>query len=400
MAIYTTDQKISMRPVQVLRLITEKFKTMADIPPADRFLLRRSKHKAITTLLPYAIRMEQGGQKEMVDAISHVSRALELVFKWHRIQTHITAVFDESSPPSLDRAIALISPYIPWYYWKDTKISISRWAAAAAAVPYSEEVCQNVVDTLLWTSDSHFLLSHIPVNTWAWLKKRPLLPPVCKGRSDGSLGPIVHHVRGLGDIETLKSYLLLVWSEWDRLRTDGLTEMQISIREDFGGIGMWCHREDLINHLDYVQGQLDQGLEYFERHTPRVDEDDSQGRKGQYKYLKDVLVEVEKASMETLTRTPPGLTFSTSMLILADVFRIAHNICLCYPPSMSLISHLERSVFLPSPSIRDTAGREDGIFLEVLDEPSRRRRSLCRSALLASDDVAVLVYLVRGSSHS
>jgi hypothetical protein len=140
-AIYTTDQKISVRPVQVLRLITEKFKTMADIPPADRFLLRRSKHKAITTLLPYAIRMEQGGQKEMVDAISHVSWALELVFEWHRIQTHITAVFDKSSPPSLDRAIALISPYIPWYYWKDTKISISRWAAAAAAVPYSEEVC-------------------------------------------------------------------------------------------------------------------------------------------------------------------------------------------------------------------------------------------------------------------
>ena len=302
-------KKNSTRPMQILGLITLKFETMAEVPTADRFLVRRSKQKAIATLLPYALRLEQAGQQEVVDAISRVAGTLGLVFDWHRIRVHIIAVFDESSPPSLNRAIALISPHIPWHFWKDTKTTICRWAAAAEAVPHSEEVCQNVVDILLWTSEDTFLLPYIPVNTWAWLKKEPRLPPVCKGRSDGSYGRVVTYVRGLGDIEILKSYLLLVWSEWDPLSHDGLKEMEVSIREDFGGIGMWCHRQDLVNHLDHVQKQLDRGLEYFERHLLGIGELGIQQRKEQYEHLRDVLLEVDKSSTETLTRTPPVYPF-------------------------------------------------------------------------------------------
>jgi hypothetical protein len=65
---------------------------------------------------------------------------------------------------------------------------------------------------------------------------QPSLPPECSGRSRGSSADVVRQIRGLGDIEILKSYLLLVWSEWDHVgdeQSGGLAEMQISIREDF-----------------------------------------------------------------------------------------------------------------------------------------------------------------------
>ena len=45
---------------------------MVDDPIVDIPLLE-SKHKAIAALFPYAIRLERGGQHEMVDVIFHVS---------------------------------------------------------------------------------------------------------------------------------------------------------------------------------------------------------------------------------------------------------------------------------------------------------------------------------------
>ena len=39
-------------------------------------------------------------------------------------------------------------------------------------------------------------------------------------------------------------------------REDCLMEMKTSIRKDFGGIGMWGHRDDLIKHLDFIHGEL------------------------------------------------------------------------------------------------------------------------------------------------
>ena len=118
---------------------------------------------------------------------------------------------------------------------------------------------------------------------------------------------MVRQVRRLRDIEILKSYLLLVWSEWDNLYFDGCLEMQALIREDFGGAGMWCHRDDLIEHLDNVQEQLDRGVEYFQQHNPEINEYHIQHSKEQYEGLKNVLMEVDKTVMGTLTRAPPRL---------------------------------------------------------------------------------------------
>ena len=78
-------------------------------------------------------------------------------------------------------------------------------------------------------------------------------------------GDVVRWAREFGDLGVLKSYFLLLWSEWFHIDSwsGGLTEMQISIQEDFGGIGMGCHREDLIKRLDHVLGQLNRPHDIF-----------------------------------------------------------------------------------------------------------------------------------------
>ena len=55
---------------------------------------------------------------------------------------------------------------------------ISQWAAAISAVPYTEEVGQSVVHTLLSMGDPQILLPHIPIDIWALLEKQPSLPPI------------------------------------------------------------------------------------------------------------------------------------------------------------------------------------------------------------------------------
>ena len=317
---------------------------MVEDPDADVIL--RSKCKAISTLFPYAIRLEKGGQQQMVDAILRAARVSESIsegFKWRHIGTYITAVFGESSPPSLDRAITFSSPYVPWYEGSNSQHAVARWAAAALAVPYSEEVVQNVVNTLLRISDIGTLHSHIPIGIWEWLKKRPSLPPVCRGRSSGSWPSTVLYIRGLGDIEILKSYLLLIWSEWDCLNPAGLLEMQIAIREDFGGVTMWYHRDDLLERLDHVLGELDRGLAYFAQHKPQIDKDEIQKRKEQYGELKNVLLEVEKEMMKPLIRTScKSIPPDCNILILVGEYRNPRGLCLCPASSVPMISRLQR----------------------------------------------------------
>jgi len=160
-----------------------------------------------------------------------------------------------------------------------------------------------VINTLLRISDISTLHSHIPIGIWEWLKKRPSLPPVCRVRSSGSWPSTVLYIRALGDIEILKSYLLVIWSEWDSLNPAGLIEMQAAIREDFGVVTMWYHRDDLIERLDHVLGELDRGLAYFAQHQTQIDNDEIQRRKEQYGELKNALLEVEKEAMKPLIRT-------------------------------------------------------------------------------------------------
>ena len=185
----------------------------------DRHLLQ-SKRKAISTLLPYAVWQERDGQPEMFDTILRAVRASRMSkFIWHHVDRSFSTLLSGASP----RAIVLGSPHIPYdrlINRRDGGNVIQRWATTASAVPYTEDIAQSVVDTLLQIASNDELLRHISVDVWSWLIKRPSLPPVCRGRSVGTCAHVVKAVRGLKDVELLKSYFLLVWSEWNGVLSD------------------------------------------------------------------------------------------------------------------------------------------------------------------------------------
>ena len=233
-------------------------------------------------------------------------------FIWDRAGPLLMRLSETASPPSLDWVITLLSPHAPWHSEKCDESMVVRWAKAASTMSYTEEVGCSVVDTLPHIASVDSLRSHIPIEIWAWLKRQPSLPPQCPGRSRGSSGDVVRRVRSLRDIGILKSYLFLVWSEWDFIDSQkfgGLTEMQVSIREDFKGIEMWRHRQDLIERLDQVLRQLDGELDGFKQYKPSVDIDHISQAKVRCSELKRVLVEVDTEATNDLGRESPRLIF-------------------------------------------------------------------------------------------
>ena len=130
---------------------------------------------------------------------------------WHRIGQYASRLPDEASP----HAMVLALPYIGWDRLTGRENLIQQWAAAASAISETEDVAESVVDTLLQIASQRDLLSHLPVEVWSWLTKSRPLPPVCWGRDVGSCTRVIQAVRALEDIEILKSYFLLIWSEWN-----------------------------------------------------------------------------------------------------------------------------------------------------------------------------------------
>ena len=254
-----------------------------------------SKRKAINALLPYAIYLEQDGQQEMIDAISRAARVSTSAhsnagkFMWRQVVLYISRLFEKQSPTSLDRVITLISPYVPWDGALNETIAVDRWAAAVSTTLYTQEVGQSVVDTLFQIAWVDFLRPHIPDDLWEFLKRQPSFPPTYRGPSKGGSGKIVVYVRGLGleDIQILKSYFLLLWTDLYTPSSNGTAAMERSILEDFGGPGKEQHRKDLSKRLDRVLGRLDQRLEHSPNNAL------IQTAKKRYKRLKDALVGVD-----------------------------------------------------------------------------------------------------------
>ena len=257
----------------------------------------------------------------MVDVISRAVMASSSVKPlWPPIKRYITTLFDEPRPPSLDPIITLISPHC----YLRNKDAVTRWAEAALAVQHTEEVGWSVVDVLLQIACDDSLRPHIPFRLWAWVKNQRSLPPDCLGRYRGSYSEVVQFVRGLGDVEILTSYLLLVWSEWDW--PSGVDEMEISIRAGFGGVGMRRHREVLVERLDHVLGQLDRGLGHLRQHKPWFNETDVRWVKQDYGRLKRVLLEVGRGGVDIPTCASPRFIRSDKILIpMTRTYRISLN---------------------------------------------------------------------------
>ena len=213
---------------------------------------------------------------------------------WHHIRPCIKALIGKSGTPSLNRAIILMLPCLDWDdEWAD-ETTVTWWAAAALVLPYTEEVGQSVVDVLLQIASCRSLRPHIPIDIWVWLKKQPSLPPWSKGRFRAIDSDAIDHIRGLGDIEILKSYFLVVWSEWETLAFTGhLERAEVSIREDFGGIEMRDHRKDLIEQVHHILWELDQGFAYLKLRWPDSPERWMGLAKESCKKLEEVLQEVD-----------------------------------------------------------------------------------------------------------
>jgi hypothetical protein len=154
----------------------------------------------------------------MLDIFLRVARASkEWEFTWHQFGRYASGLLHEASP----RAVVLVLPFISWDWLTYQEDWIKRWAWAVSGAPDTERVAQSVVDTLLQIVSKEELLPHIPVSIWSWLTKQPHLPAICLGRNVGTSAHVVKAVRALRDIEILKSYLLLVWSEWSHFSPDG-----------------------------------------------------------------------------------------------------------------------------------------------------------------------------------
>ena len=296
------DWDLSAQVEQVSGLITHTLENMTEASIS-------AKSGAISAIFPFAISLEQAGQQRMFDTVVHALQCIREHGGWACDTTERLAetLFEGPSGPSLNRAIALVSQYRSRGSWKESEVA--RWATAVLAVPYTEEVGRSVVDATLQIARFDSLRPHIPIGVWALLKEQPSLPPRCGARRMGTTPDVLSHIRGLGDVGILESYFLLVWSEWTFF-SDDLTVMLISIREDFCGPGMREHREDLVQRLDHVLGELGRGqgtiIYSFGVSNSKFH---IRSTKGQYKRLKDVLLEAERdAVMEPIPCASPRLT--------------------------------------------------------------------------------------------
>ena len=165
---------------------------------------------------------------------------------------------------------------------------VTRWAAAVSVVGFSTRV----VDTLLGLASLKTLRPAIPVEIWACLKEQPSRSP-----EYWEARLLVRYVRQLGDVNILKSYFLLVWSEWTTLTDSVVFETRVSILKNLGGIEMQYHREDLIKRLDHILKELDRWLDYRNRFNSANNV--LRRRKEEYQTLREVLLEADRNAMST-----------------------------------------------------------------------------------------------------
>jgi len=295
-------------------------------------------------LFRYAVHQERHGDTKLFDAILRLKMRLRSwnPFTWHPFAPEMLTnasprVSVLAGPPiNLEREISAA----------DAEDLISKWVEAISEVSRTREVARSVVEVLLQIAANPHLRPFIPADLWLWLNKRPSLSPVCGGFLSGCDYRILRTVRALKDIGVLTSYLILIWSEWGYFSfyDGGFEEMQISVREDFKGIGMGCHRAELIQRLDYILGELDR----LSRHLDVRSEDENLwyerfgnhwagNMKNKYGEFKRILQEVDQEATEILNRMLHSFIF-LSLLTLMDLHRTPLDLHVCPASPMSINS--------------------------------------------------------------
>ena len=208
--------------------------------------------RAVCALTPYAIFMEKCGQEEIANAIMHVVRGSSDRYFMSSVQPHITTLLGKPNSPFRNWLIAVVVQYVNWEDEEHGEDAVVAWAAAVSTAPDTGEVISGVVRTLMQITKIDSLRPHIPIEIWVWMKKLRSLPVTDWPPFVTTTPDAVRHIRGLGDFETIGLYFLVAFASYQSISTDVLDEVEISIRGDFGGIGMWGHREILLNQLDSI----------------------------------------------------------------------------------------------------------------------------------------------------
>lgn len=258
-----------------------------------------SKYKTITTLFPYAARRGQEGDPQLLDAFLCAVRNFPCTSQWTRrfIRPVIPRLLAEGSPSTLKRAAILALPHLElvWLDSIDICSFIDLWISAAEGLEETEAVCQAVVDVLLQMAFFHSVRAHITPKAWAWLNKRPSLPPRCRGRLLCSIGSnVLPAIRSRKDIQLLTSYLVTMWSEWDCAGEWAFEGMCEVLKEDFcrddHNEGVRGYRIDLIARLNLVLGELGNGLGYLRARHLDMQPDEFEVIRGRYRELKRILL--------------------------------------------------------------------------------------------------------------
>ena len=114
--------------------------------------------------------------------------------------------------------------------------------------------------------------------------------------------------------------------------------MHTSIREDFTGVEMKPHREDLIRLLDHALGMLDMGPKLLRVLNPKINESHIRQAKEQYRGLRSVLLEVDGGEENIPIRTPSTLILF-GLLMPTDAHRILLGLDVRFVPPMPIGSH-------------------------------------------------------------
>ena len=287
------------------------------------------KSEVIHLLFLYAVRRERCGEAGLFDAILNLTKRKSDKLRSEELLWHLSAwrICNYGSP----RAVALAGPYIDWGQEQsvDAQGLVSGWAARISAVPRTEEVAGSVVDTLLQIAANSDLLPFIPPDAWSWLNERPSLPHACRGLILGCNNDIVRTVRALDDAEILTSYLVTIWTERRPLDYDNSAEMQISVHEDFKGIGVGYHRAELIQRLESILTLLSLNETIPECIVVRVG--------SPYQEFKRVLQEVDRKATEILNRMPSSFIFLSTLTLMGLHRTLPHlHVCPASPVSVTL----------------------------------------------------------------
>ena len=245
--------------------------------------------------------MAAGGDTRLVDEILLAVRRSPQGSSWVRryIVPFIDQELERSDSDVYLRIAVCALPYVEdaWFHAENKHIFVWRWVSAASRLRYTPEIGQSMVEVLLRMASVYQWRPHLRWGEWRLLGCRPRLPPVCRARSlcCNNLG-VISKVESLKDVEILRDYLIVVWSEWDWLAPWVCSYMCTVIRKRFRGERNRGHRDELRDRLIHIQNQLDLGLDHLRKLGSEMTVACFQPTKEAYEALMETLSGVETPS--------------------------------------------------------------------------------------------------------